>query len=92
MTDQILMVEGPDMQRITVTTYLRTVFEVPTGVTIEKVRHLAFPVLSEAVEETDALAILHQTAIGRVYLGDATDVYLSVEHTITDCDANGAQS
>lgn len=77
------------MPRITVTTSLRTVFEVPEGVTIDQVRHLALPVLSEAVEETDALAVLQQTAIGQIYLGDATDVYLSVEHTITDGEANG---
>lgn len=78
------MTDHVQMSRITITTTMQTVFEVPDGVTIEQVRHLALPVLSEDVNETDALAILQQKAIDQAYLGDANGVHLSVEHTITD--------
>ncbi|MBD1590309.1 hypothetical protein [Pseudomonas typographi] len=74
------------MPRITVTTTVRTVFEVPEGLSIEQIRHQALPDLAEPEEETDSIAALQQHVMNQVYLGGADDVYISIEHAIVDGD------
>jgi hypothetical protein len=72
------------MPKITVVTIVTTTFEVPEGVAISQVRHLALPELSEMDELTDAISASHTQALNRVYLGDADPLKLSVEQSVTD--------
>lgn len=72
------------MPMITVTSTVTTVYEVPEGVSIERVRHLSLPVLGEEEEQTDSVVCLHDRAINSTYLGDAQSVRMSVEHRIIE--------
>ena len=72
------------MPIITVTTTITTRFDVPEGVSIDLIRHQALPVLSESDEDTDAVCVLQDTALNRVYLGAADARSQSVEHSITE--------
>ena len=75
------------MPIITVTTTITTRFDVPEGVSIDLIRHQALPVLSENDEDTDAVCVLQDTALNRVYLGAADARSQSVEHSITEGEA-----
>ncbi|MHA6160310.1 hypothetical protein [Pseudomonas sichuanensis] len=75
------------MPIITVTSKVITRFEVPEGVSIELIRHQALPVLDENIEDADALCVLQDTALNRVFLGAADARSQSVEHSITEDDA-----
>ena len=72
------------MPIITMTTTITTRFDVPEGVSIDLIRHQALPVLSENDEDTDAVCVLQDTALNRVYLGAANARSQSVEHSITE--------
>lgn len=72
------------MPIITVVTTVTTTFEVPEGVTIAQVRHLALPDLSDMDELTDLVSSRQSQALNRVYIGDADPVRLSVEQNISD--------
>lgn len=76
------------MPQITVTTTIKTVFEVPEGVDIHRVRHLALPELAEDDEKTDEVGFQQEKAINHVYLGAANPMKSSVEISITDGWAN----
>ena len=75
------------MPIITVTTTITTRFDVPEGVSIDLIRHQALPVLSENDEDTDAVCVLQDTALNRVYLGAADARSQSVEHSINEGEA-----
>ncbi|WP_054912493.1 hypothetical protein [Pseudomonas sp. NBRC 111127] len=75
------------MPIITVTTTITTRFDVPEGVSVDLIRHQALPVLSENDEDTDAVCVLQDTALNRVYLGAADARSQSVEHSITEGEA-----
>ncbi|MCS4282332.1 PHD/YefM family antitoxin component YafN of YafNO toxin-antitoxin module [Pseudomonas sp. BIGb0278] len=72
------------MQIVTVTTTVITRFDVPEGVGIDLNRHQALPFLSENDEDTDAVCVLQNTALNRVYLGAADARSQSVEDSITE--------
>ncbi|WNW10087.1 hypothetical protein RRX38_02630 [Pseudomonas sp. DTU_2021_1001937_2_SI_NGA_ILE_001] len=72
------------MPQITVTTTISTVFEVPEGLDIQRVRQLALSELAEDEEETDEVLSRQETAINHVYLGDAEALKVSVEIAITE--------
>ncbi|GFM73800.1 hypothetical protein PSCICL_47920 [Pseudomonas cichorii] len=72
------------MPQITVTTTIRTVFEVPEGVDIQRVRHLALPELAQDDEKTDEVLSQQETAINHVFLGDAEALKCSVEIAIAE--------
>ncbi|KAF4559155.1 hypothetical protein LG197_17585 [Pseudomonas asiatica] len=75
------------MPIITVTTTVVTRFDVPEGVSIDLIRHQALPVLSDNDEDTDAVCVLQDTALNRVFLGAADARSQSVEHSITEGEA-----
>lgn len=72
------------MPQITVTTTVRTILQVPEGVSIEQVRHLALPNLSEGEEATDSVMAFQISELNTVYLGDADPIATSVEHSISE--------
>lgn len=72
------------MPKITVTTTIKTIFEVPEGLTIEQIRHQALSDLAEDEEASDSVMSLHSLALNRVYLGDAEALAASVEQSIIE--------
>lgn len=72
------------MPVITVTSTVTTRFDVPEGVTIEQVRHLALPTLSEDEDCTDTIGVVQEKALNQVYLGAADARSMTVEHKITE--------
>ncbi|ROL64571.1 hypothetical protein [Pseudomonas vranovensis] len=72
------------MPRITITTTIKAVHEVPEGLTIEQVRHQALPFLSEDEEATDDVVCRQDSALARVYMGAHAPVMQSVEHSIVE--------
>ncbi|MDX9624267.1 hypothetical protein [Pseudomonas fragariae (ex Marin et al. 2024)] len=72
------------MPQITVTTTITTVFDVPDGVPIERIRHLGLPVLSEDEESSEELFRLQQRAICETFSGDEEPRIASVEHEISE--------
>ncbi|GFM87767.1 hypothetical protein PSCICO_31660 [Pseudomonas cichorii] len=72
------------MPKIMVITTIKTFFDVPEGVDIQRVRHLALPDLSEMEDNTDAVTDQHGHVLNRIYLGDASVRSGSVEHAITE--------
>ncbi|MFJ3486205.1 hypothetical protein ACIPL1_22810 [Pseudomonas sp. NPDC090202] len=72
------------MPRITVVTTVTTTFDVPEGVTITQVRHLALQDLNEMDELTNSVSDYQDRAINRVYHGAADGIRLSVEHAISE--------
>jgi len=72
------------MPQITVTTTITTVFDVPEGVPIERIRHLGLPVLSEDEESSEDLFRLQNRAIGETFYGDQEPRMASVEHAISE--------
>jgi hypothetical protein len=72
------------MPKISVTTTVTTVFEVPEGLTIEQVRHQALQTLSDMEELTDSIVAHQDVALNQVYLGDAVSLALSVENVIAE--------
>ncbi|AIR90186.1 hypothetical protein [Pseudomonas cremoricolorata] len=72
------------MPVITVTTTVTTRYDIPEGVGIDQIRHLALPVLSEDDEGTDAVGSLQGAALDLVFMGAAEVRSMGVEHRITE--------
>ncbi|MGO0628758.1 hypothetical protein ACTORR_01590 [Pseudomonas sp. SAR267] len=72
------------MPIITITTTVKTVHEVPEGLTIEQIRHQALPFLSEDEEATDDVVCRQDSAMRRVYMGAHDPIKQSVEHSIVE--------
>ena len=72
------------MPKITVSTTIRTVYEVPDGVPIDRIRRLALPAISEADEQMNEVLYLHDEGVSRVFYGDQQCVRQTVENEITE--------
>lgn len=69
---------------IVVTTTIQTVFEVPDGVEMERIKSLAFPMLTDGDDQTDAVLCLHSEAITSVFYGEETIDSHVVEHKVSE--------
>lgn len=72
------------MPQIQVTTIVRTTYEVPDGVGIERIRHLSLGELSEAEEQTEAVVCMHDQQMSQIFLGAHDALNQSVEHRIDE--------
>lgn len=72
------------MPQISVKTTITTFFEVPDGLTIEKVRYAGLADLSEMEEIVEDLVASHDRVMNRIYMGDALSHSCSIKHAITD--------
>ncbi|MBV1814473.1 hypothetical protein KTT58_17145 [Pseudomonas viridiflava] len=72
------------MPQITVTTTITTVFDVPDGVAIERIRHLGLPVLSADEDSSEEIFLLQGRAITETFYGDQEPRMASVEHAISE--------
>lgn len=72
------------MPMIMVTTAITTVFEVPDGVDILRVRQLALSVLGDDEHATDTVAIQHDNVMSQIYLGDANRKTVSISHCVEE--------
>lgn len=72
------------MPLITVTSAITTVFEVPEGVDILRVRQLGLSNLDDDESVIDAVLIQHDQVINQIYLGSADRKTVSISHCIVD--------
>ena len=72
------------MPFIMVTSAVTTVFEVPEGVDLQRVRQLGLSELGDDEEATDAVAIQHDNVMSGIYLGSAARKTVSISHSIVD--------
>lgn len=72
------------MPLIMVTSTITTVFEVPDGVDILRVRQLALSELGDEECATDAMSIQHDKVMSEIYLGSADRRTVSISHSIVD--------
>lgn len=72
------------MPMIMVTSAITTVFEVPDGVDILRVRQLALSELGDDECATDAVSVQHDQVINQIYLGDANRKTVSISHRIAE--------
>ena len=72
------------MPLIMVTSAITTVFEVPDGVDILRVRQLGLSELGDDEAATDAVSIQHDNVISQIYLGSAERRTVSIAHRIVD--------
>lgn len=72
------------MPLIMVTSAITTVFEVPEGVDISRVRQLGLSELDDDESATDAISIQHDRIINQIYLGSTVRQTVSISHSIVD--------
>lgn len=72
------------MPQITVRTTITTAFDIPEGLTIDQIRHQAYPELLEAEGQVEEIVLLHSKVLNQVYIGDATERSQSIGHLITE--------
>ncbi|MFW3895339.1 hypothetical protein [Pseudomonas bharatica] len=75
------------MPIITITTTVKSVHEVPEGLTIEQIRQQALSFLSEHEEATDDVVCRQDSAMCQVYMGGHDPIKQSVEHSIIEGEA-----
>ncbi len=72
------------MASITIKTTVTTTYDVPDGVPLERIQHLA---LCEITEDEDAVAellVLHGKSLSAIFYGDEQFEGQSVEHSVTE--------
>lgn len=69
---------------IVVTTTIQTVFEVPEGVEIDRIKHLAIPMLTDGDDQTDEVLCLHNDAITSVFYGEESITSHVIEHKVVE--------
>ena len=72
------------MPFIMITSAITTVFEVPDGVDILRVRQLGLSELGDDEDATDSVSIQHDKVMNEIYLGDAAQKTVSISHSIVD--------
>lgn len=72
------------MPQISVTTTIVTVFDVPDGVPLDRMRQLGLPVLAEDEEAPEEVFRLQQRALCQTFYGDEEPRIASVEHAISE--------
>lgn len=75
------------MPQISVTTTITTLFDVPEGVSIDRIRQLGLPVVSDNEEATEEVFRLQQRAISETLYGAEESRLTSVEHAISELSA-----
>jgi len=75
------------MPQISVTTTITTLFDVPEGVSIDRIRQLGLPVISDNEEATEEVFRLQQRAISETFYGAEEPRAASVEHEISEFSA-----
>ena len=72
------------MPFIMITSAITTVFEVPDGVEILRVRQLGLSELGDDEDATDSVSIQHDKVMNEIYLGDAARKTVSISPSIVD--------
>ena len=72
------------MPFIMITSAITTVFEVPDGVEILRVRQLGLSELGDDEDATDSVSIQHDKVMSKIYLGGASRQTVSILHSIVD--------
>ncbi|SDS43910.1 hypothetical protein [Pseudomonas prosekii] len=72
------------MPLIMITSAITTVFEVPEGVDIFRVRQLALSELGDDERATDDVSAQHDNVMSGIYLGSAERRTVSISHCIAD--------
>lgn len=72
------------MPLIMVTSTITTVFEVPEGVDIARVRQLGLSELGDDESASEAISIQHDRIINQIYIGSTDRRTVSISHSIVD--------
>lgn len=72
------------MPMIMITSAITTVFEVPQGVDIRRVRQLCLSELGDDESATDGISVQHDNVMSAIYLGSAERRTVSISHCIAD--------
>ncbi|WP_421557105.1 hypothetical protein [Pseudomonas canadensis] len=72
------------MPFIMITSAITTVFEVPDGVDLLRVRQLGLSELGDDEDATYSVSIQHDKVMNEIYLGDAARKTVSISHSIVD--------
>lgn len=72
------------MPFIMITSAVTTVFEVPEGVDLLRVRRLGLSELGDDEDATDSVSIQHDNVMSGIYLGSAARKTVSISHSIVD--------
>lgn len=72
------------MPFIMITSAITTVFEVPDGVDLLRVRQLGLSELGDDEDATDSVSIQHDKVMNEIYLGAAARKTVSISHSIVD--------
>lgn len=72
------------MPKITVTTTITTVFDVPEGVGIQRARDLCMPELADNEEQVNEVVAQQDRAVNQCYLGAAKQEALQISHSIVE--------
>lgn len=70
--------------RILVKTVISSSFDVPEGVTLERIRQLTLAHLSVSDEQAEEVILLQGDAISEVFYGDQQTHLQSVEHSVSE--------